>query len=174
MPEATDTSTTVVLALEPDAYEAAIPQLAALIVDAVEGGAGVNFLRGVQADDAAGWWRTRSAGIADGTSNTIMVGEKQMDLSQFGTNTDDNEPYHRPGWNGDFDVYRFAQASGSTWLTPAPDYSAPGVNTQSSRFGSSPPGSAGLVAGVSESFLRLSFRTSPPVLGALSAAMSEL
>ena len=39
--------------LEPDDYAAAIPGLAALLVDAVEGGASVNFLAGVTRDQAA-------------------------------------------------------------------------------------------------------------------------
>ena len=39
--------------LDAAAYEAAIPDLAALLVDAVDSGAGVNFLAGVTADEAA-------------------------------------------------------------------------------------------------------------------------
>lgn len=45
-----------ITALEPGAYEAAIPELGALLVDAVEGGASVNFMAGVTPAEAAGWW----------------------------------------------------------------------------------------------------------------------
>lgn len=58
--------------LAPEAYDEAIDDLADLIVDAVAGGAGVNFLTGCTHDEAAAWWRGRSAGIADG-SMTLFV-----------------------------------------------------------------------------------------------------
>jgi GNAT superfamily N-acetyltransferase len=45
--------------LDADEYRAAIPGLAALIVDAVDSGAGVNFLAGVTQEEAAGWWSDR-------------------------------------------------------------------------------------------------------------------
>ncbi len=44
-----------VVALDADEYEAAIPELGALVVDAVESGAGVNFLAGVTAEEAMAW-----------------------------------------------------------------------------------------------------------------------
>jgi GNAT superfamily N-acetyltransferase len=69
---APDRDAIVVDALPPGAYDAAIPELADLVVDAVAGGAGVNFLAGVRHEDAAAWWRGRSAGIADG-SLTLFV-----------------------------------------------------------------------------------------------------
>jgi GNAT superfamily N-acetyltransferase len=53
--------------LDAPAYAAAIPGLAALLVDAVEGGASVNFLAGLGDPDAAAWWRERGAGVADGS-----------------------------------------------------------------------------------------------------------
>ena len=69
---ASDHDPIVVEALPPDAYEAAIPELADLIVDAVESGAAVNFLAGVRPEEAAAWWRGRVSGIADG-SITLFV-----------------------------------------------------------------------------------------------------
>ncbi len=74
-PEASPISSpgaTAIRALDPWAYADAIDDLADLIVDAVAGGAGVNFLDGVRHEDAAAWWRGRSAGIADG-SMTLFV-----------------------------------------------------------------------------------------------------
>ena len=49
-----------VVALTAAEYEAAIPGLAALLVDAVDGGASVNFLAGVTVEQTAAWWRDRS------------------------------------------------------------------------------------------------------------------
>jgi len=54
-------------------YEALIPELAALIVDAVAGGAGVNFLAGVTMDEAAAWWRRRLPDVADGTTTAFVA-----------------------------------------------------------------------------------------------------
>ena len=53
--------------LGPADYEAAIPGLAGLLVDAVDSGAGVNFLAGLDEATAAAWWRARLAAVADGT-----------------------------------------------------------------------------------------------------------
>jgi GNAT superfamily N-acetyltransferase len=39
-------------------YRAAIPQLAELLVDAVESGAGVSFLAGVTVEETGRWWGT--------------------------------------------------------------------------------------------------------------------
>ena len=70
--DASPVAKAIVLALTRDAYEAAIPELAHLIVDAVASGAAVNFLDGVHPEEAAEWWRGRTSGIADG-STTLFV-----------------------------------------------------------------------------------------------------
>ncbi len=67
----------LVAALEPSAYEAAIPELAALLVDAVEGGASVNFLAGLTIPEAAGWWEERIPQVADGTITAFVVRDEQ-------------------------------------------------------------------------------------------------
>jgi GNAT superfamily N-acetyltransferase len=54
-------------------YEAAIPGLAALLVDAVESGASVNFLAGLDQATAAGWWKDRVASVGDGTISPIVA-----------------------------------------------------------------------------------------------------
>ena len=58
------------------AYAAAIPELAALLVDAVEGGASVNFLAGVTADEAAAWWSERIPQVADGTITAVVARDR--------------------------------------------------------------------------------------------------
>jgi GNAT superfamily N-acetyltransferase len=59
--------------LDPDQYVAAIPALAALIVDAVNGGASVNFLAGVTEPDAAEWWTARIADVSSGTTSAFVA-----------------------------------------------------------------------------------------------------
>jgi prepilin-type N-terminal cleavage/methylation domain-containing protein len=59
--------------------------------------------------------------ITDGTSNTLMVGERRVNLTDMFSGSDcyDNEPAVRPA--NDCDVLRKAQPSGTTWLGPALD-----------------------------------------------------
>jgi GNAT superfamily N-acetyltransferase len=64
-----------IVALDPTGYEAAIPSLAALIVDAVEGGASVNFMPGVTEAEAAQWWQARIPDVADGTITPFVAKE---------------------------------------------------------------------------------------------------
>jgi GNAT superfamily N-acetyltransferase len=59
--------------LDPDDYAAAIPGLAALTVDAVEGGASVNFLAGVTREEAAAWWAARTDAVRDGTISVFVA-----------------------------------------------------------------------------------------------------
>jgi len=63
-------------ALDLDAYVAAIPDLAALIVDAVEGGASVNFMAGVGIAEAAAWWTARVPDVADGTTTAFVARDR--------------------------------------------------------------------------------------------------
>jgi GNAT superfamily N-acetyltransferase len=55
-----------VAALSAAEAEAALPQLAALLIDAVEGGASVGFLAGLSTDQAEAFWREQIAGVARG------------------------------------------------------------------------------------------------------------
>jgi len=59
-------------AIDPASYEAAIPGLGALLKDAVDGGASVNFVAGVTAEQTEAWWAARRDGVADG-SITVFV-----------------------------------------------------------------------------------------------------
>lgn len=49
--------------------------------------------------------------IVDGTSSTLMLGEKQLNLQQLGRSDDDRDPYSRGGWNDSFQTHRMADAS---------------------------------------------------------------
>ena len=69
---------TEITELEPEEYVAAIPELAALLVDAVEGGASVNFLAGVTEPEARAWWTARIPEVADGTT-TVLVARSAVD-----------------------------------------------------------------------------------------------
>ena len=88
------------------------------------------------------------ASVRDGTSNTILAGDKQLAPDKLGQTYDDNEPYVAPGW--DSEIFRL----GSPTSPPGPDtdhtsYTASDPMSGSSRFGSSHPGvfNAALVDG---------------------------
>ncbi len=76
--------------------------------------------------------------IPDGTSNTVMLGDKQLNITRFGLTYDDNEPYNAPGW--DSEIYRLGSAS----YPPGhdrehPSWTHPDPYVGSGRFGSSHP-----------------------------------
>jgi RimJ/RimL family protein N-acetyltransferase len=60
-------------AIDPSSYDDAIAGLAALLVDAVEGGASVNFLAGVTRDEAGAWWASRSEAVRSGTITVFVA-----------------------------------------------------------------------------------------------------
>jgi GNAT superfamily N-acetyltransferase len=62
-----------IIELDGDAYVAAIPDLAALLLDAVEGGASVNFLAGVTDEEARAWWTERVPQVRDGTISPFVA-----------------------------------------------------------------------------------------------------
>jgi prepilin-type N-terminal cleavage/methylation domain-containing protein len=76
----------------------------------------------------------RMADFSDGTANTILVGEKQLHQSVWGTAGGDNEPWNNPGW--DEDVLRVGSE------VPQPDKKHPDSSQAthwSRKFGSSHP-----------------------------------
>jgi GNAT superfamily N-acetyltransferase len=61
--------------LDADAARALLPDLADLLVDAVAGGAGVNFMAGFTAEEAAAYWSRQIEGLAAGDRVWIVAEE---------------------------------------------------------------------------------------------------
>ncbi|GAB1640362.1 GNAT family N-acetyltransferase [Krasilnikovia sp. MM14-A1259] len=57
----------VIERLTTDGFAAAVPELAEVLADAVDGGASVGFLAPFSRADAASWWRAQAAAVADGS-----------------------------------------------------------------------------------------------------------
>jgi prepilin-type N-terminal cleavage/methylation domain-containing protein len=74
---------------------------------------------------------TRIADVTDGTSNTLLVGDKRLNRAHLGQPQDDDDTGYASGF--DADVIRY------TDRPPAPDYSAP-TGDGDMRFGSSHTG----------------------------------
>jgi prepilin-type N-terminal cleavage/methylation domain-containing protein len=90
------------------------------------------------------YWPTRIADVTDGTSNTLLLSEKRLNLADLGTpQPDDNEGY-TAGW--DEDTIR------STSFPPARDFVGTDVDPEH-RFGSSH--AAGVYAVMADGSVRL-------------------
>jgi prepilin-type processing-associated H-X9-DG protein len=80
----------------------------------------------------------RLADVTDGTANTVLAGEKRLNVARLGASADDNEVCYFSGWNGDYDHYRRARPLGAgSWEGPARDFSDPTSAAGSQNFGSS-------------------------------------
>ena len=109
--------------------------------------------------------------IQDGSSNTIMVGEKAIHFDFFASNGGDNENWNNAGW--DEDVVRFGAGrneNGTVFgITPTVDAQSPNANVWYNHFGSAHPSGTNFVLADgsvraipyeidSETFRRLSHR----------------
>ncbi|MCW0181875.1 MAG: GNAT family N-acetyltransferase [Zavarzinia sp.] len=61
--------------LDAAAAEARLGELAAILVDAVEQGASVNFMAGIATEDAAGFWRRQLPGLVEGEKQLLVAEE---------------------------------------------------------------------------------------------------
>jgi prepilin-type N-terminal cleavage/methylation domain-containing protein len=98
-------------------------------------------------NNATTYHRVRIGMITDGTSNTLLVGERRINLADIDSGNDcyDNEAAVRPA--DDCDVLRRAQSIAGSWLTPAQDMNMPNTTPCGElggpglcQFGSSHPG----------------------------------
>ncbi len=82
-------------ALDPASYDDAIEGLGALLKDAVDGGASVNFLEGITAEDAASWWSARSAAVANGTITVFVArdGDRIVGSTLLDRSRNPNSPH---------------------------------------------------------------------------------
>ena len=82
-------------ALDPASYDDAIEGLGALLKDAVDGGASVNFLAGATAEETAAWWAARSSDVADGTITVFVArdGERIVGSTLLERSRNPNSPH---------------------------------------------------------------------------------
>jgi GNAT superfamily N-acetyltransferase len=78
-----------------DAFRAAIPGLAALTVDAVNGGSGVNFLAGATEADTGAWWMEREAQVESGVITVFVArdGDRVVGSTLIERSTNPNSPH---------------------------------------------------------------------------------
>jgi GNAT superfamily N-acetyltransferase len=62
--------------LTADALATAVPELAAILVDAVASGASVGFVTPFTADDAARWWRSLAPDVAAGRTLVLLLRDR--------------------------------------------------------------------------------------------------
>jgi len=74
-----------VVELSESAFVEAIPDLAALLVDAVESGASVGFVLPFSLDDASAWWRSLTAEVAAGRIVVLLLRVGGRDGRAVGT-----------------------------------------------------------------------------------------
>ena len=78
-----------------EAYRVAIPGLAELVVDAVHGGASINFLATFTVPEAAAWWEARVGSVANGVITPIVAvdGDRVIGSVLLMRSTNANSPH---------------------------------------------------------------------------------
>jgi GNAT superfamily N-acetyltransferase len=82
-------------ALDATAFRATISGLAALTVDAVEGGSGVNFLAGATEAQTAAWWAARIGLVEAGVATVFVAldGDRVVGSTLIERSTNPNSPH---------------------------------------------------------------------------------
>lgn len=82
-------------ALDAGSFGAAIPGLAALTVDAVESGSGVNFLAGASPDETGAWWAARRGAVEAGVVTVFVAldGDRIVGSTLIERSTNPNSPH---------------------------------------------------------------------------------
>jgi GNAT superfamily N-acetyltransferase len=77
------------------AFRSAIPGLAAITVDAVESGSGVNFLAGATEAETGAWWEARTDAVASGTITVFVAldGDRIVGSTLLERSTNANSPH---------------------------------------------------------------------------------
>lgn len=90
-----DTDAIEIRALDADTFRAAIPGLATLTVDAVDGGSGVNFLAGATEAETGAWWAARTGRVEDGVITVFVAldGERIVGSTLIERSTNPNSPH---------------------------------------------------------------------------------
>jgi GNAT superfamily N-acetyltransferase len=68
-----ETGTVTYEVVAADAFDMLIDDLGALLADAVEAGAAVNFVQPFSPGDGAAWWRSRAADVRGGTIRPVVA-----------------------------------------------------------------------------------------------------
>ena len=63
----------IIRTLDPDTDAALLPDLAAMMVEAVVGGASIGFMAGFSQADSLAWWQGRMAAAAEGEVQILVA-----------------------------------------------------------------------------------------------------
>lgn len=95
----------------------------------------------------------------DGTTKTLMYGERQINLAWIETGEDfgDNETCWGPGWDRDIVRWHYTNAATSQWNGINPDVNSPSAtpNDKTSLYGFGSSHSTGMVAALADSSSRM-------------------
>jgi GNAT superfamily N-acetyltransferase len=90
-----ETGTVTYEVVAPDAFDELIDDLGALLADAVDSGAAVNFVQPFLAADGVAWWRSRAADVRGGTIRPVVarLGERVVGVVLLVFSRNSNSPH---------------------------------------------------------------------------------